>query len=173
MAQTRQKAKGRREDGAFVALPCRVLDSENFKKLTGKGLKLLLDLCSQLRFKRGGAINNGDLTAAMTILCDRGWNSNESLDYAIKELLHYGFISVTRKGYKKVCSLYAVTWLAIDDCNGKLDVKPTRKSSNEYFNDKPKWVRPKRKTNSLHRKTDIYAPDNGVKVVGLVKNAAN
>ncbi len=48
-------AKGRREGGAFVAMPCAVLDHPNFIRLTPKGVKLLMELCSQLRMKQGGA----------------------------------------------------------------------------------------------------------------------
>jgi hypothetical protein len=44
--------------------------------------------------------------------------------------LAHGFIEQTRQGGKNQCSLYAVTWLAIDECNGKLDVNPTRAASN-------------------------------------------
>jgi hypothetical protein len=49
---------------------------------------------------------------------------------ALAELLALGFIEQTRQGGKNQCSLYAVTWLAIDECNGKLYVKPTNVASN-------------------------------------------
>lgn len=166
MAQKRDKAKGRRESGAFIPIPCKVINSENFKRLNGKAIKLLLDLCSQLRFKQGGTINNGDLNATMTDMRPRGWTSNETLDFAIKELLHYGFIIATRKPTaKKVCILYAVTWWAIDECNGKLDDTPTSSPPNNYHEVKQKWQRPKRKKKSLPRNTDISTSENGVQVI--------
>jgi hypothetical protein len=59
-----------------------------------------------------------------------GWHSQGSVHKALTELLALGFIEQTRQGGKNQCSLYAVTWLAIDDCKGKLDVNPTRVASN-------------------------------------------
>ncbi|MEW8202723.1 MAG: hypothetical protein AB2764_11535 [Candidatus Thiodiazotropha endolucinida] len=145
MAITREKAKNRREQGPFVPLPCSVLNHDNFKKLSSKAVKLLMDMVAQLRFKNGGTVNNGDISAAMTIMKDRGWSSKESLDYALRELMYYGFVKITRQGGRHKASLYAVTWWAIDECNGKLDVKETRKPSNEWKESKKKWRRPRRK----------------------------
>ena len=79
MALTRQKAKGRRESGAFLAIPCSVINSDNYRKLSAKGVKLLWDVASQLRMKMGGPYNNGDLCITPKIMIDRGWNSRESL----------------------------------------------------------------------------------------------
>ena len=141
----RIKAKGRRESGAFVPFPCSVLNHPNFKILSSKGLKLLVDMVSQMRFKKGGSINNGDLTATWSILKERGWKSRESLNYALKELLHYGFIELTRQGGRHIPSLYAVTWWAIDECKGKLDVPETRVPSNKWKEIKEPWERPTRK----------------------------
>ncbi len=59
-----------------------------------------------------------------------GWSSQGSIHGALVELIGNGFIEQTRQGGKNQCSLYAVTWLAIDDCKGKLDVNPTRVASN-------------------------------------------
>jgi len=74
--------------------------------------------------------NNGDLSAAPKIMKLYGWNSQGSLHKALAELLAFGFIEQTRQGGKNQCSLYAVTWLPIDDCKGKLDVSPTKVPSN-------------------------------------------
>ena len=145
MARTRLKAKGRRESGAFVPLPVSVLNHRNFLGLSAKAVKLLIDLCAQLRFKRGGPINNGDLTAAWSIMQERGWHSKETLQNALEELRHYGFLTLTRQGGRNLCSLFAVTWWAIDDCGGKLDVSETRVPSNDWRNECKDWTRRTRK----------------------------
>jgi hypothetical protein len=58
----------------------------------------------------------------------RGWTSKDQLAKAIAELLERGWLTVTRQGGfsggRHLPRLYAVTWLGIDYCGGKLDVKP-------------------------------------------------
>lgn len=132
MALTRIKAKGRRESGPFVALPCSVLSHPNRKALSFKGSKLLFDLLDQLRFGADGPTNNGDLTIAWAIMKEYGWSSKETLHNAVRELEYYGFIKLTRQGGRNKCSLYAVTWWAINECGGKLDIKETSVPSNEW-----------------------------------------
>lgn len=161
MARTLSKAKGRRDEGLFITIPCRVLESQNYRQLSAKGTRLLLDMCSQLRFKRGGEANNGDLSATLSTLRGYGWNSNECLRHAISELLHYGLIQKTRQGGRNRCSLYAVTWLAIDECGGKLDVSATRVASGKWKDEKPKWKRPRRNTKSLGRFCNSTRPYTG------------
>lgn len=155
------KAKGRRESGPFVPLPKHVIKHPNFNNLRGSALKLLMYMCSQLHFKEGGSVNNGDISAAMTIMKKYGWKSNETLNYALKELLYYEFIMITRQGGRNKCSLYAVTWWAIDECKGKLDVNATRVPPGNWKEVKTKWERPKRKTKSVHRKHNIISPIYG------------
>lgn len=169
MALSRQKAKGRRESGAFIPLPVSVLHHPNFSRLTAKAVKLLMDLCSQLRFKKGGSVNNGDLSAAFSLMQPRGWRSEETLQNALDELLHFNFLTRTRKGGKNLCALYAVTWWAIDECNGKLDIRETRAPSNQWKNDcedfmprRKRKQRKHRKTESLPRKTHRITPIVGV-----------
>jgi hypothetical protein len=169
MARTLLKAKGRRESGAFVPFPVTVLNHENFLRLSAKAVKLLLDLCAQLRFKRGGSVNNGDLCAALSVMQPRGWRSEETLQNALDELKHMGFVIRTRQGGRNRCSLYAVTWWAIDECDGKLDVAATRAPSNDWQNDRTPFV-PRRKKNkakkkSLPRKTQKITP-----MVGVIDN---
>lgn len=93
--------------------------------LSHKAAHLLDNLAAQLNGK-----NNGDLSAAPAIMELFGWTSRGSICDALTELLALGFIEQTRQGGKNKCSLYAVTWLPIDECSGKLDVKPTRLASN-------------------------------------------
>lgn len=122
--RSRSKHKGRQESGPFLALPRAVLNSENYRALSAKAVKLLVDLGSQY-----SGSNNGDLSAAWRLMQPRGWRSRDTLTMALAELLQFGLIEKTRQGGKNCCSLYAVTWHAIDDCKGKLDVAPTRVAS--------------------------------------------
>jgi len=146
MALNRIKAKGRREGGIFVPFPVEVLSHLNFINLSSKAKHLLFDLASQLCFKQGGTVNNGDLTASFTVMQKRGWKSRESLDLAIKELLYYAFVKLTRQGgFRAGPNLYAFTFFAIDDCNGKLFIPATITPSGDWKITKKKWERPKRK----------------------------
>jgi len=81
---------------------------------------LLFDLFSQFRGN-----NNGDLCAAWKFMRPRGWRSEGTLNKAKKQLLALGLIVETRKGARpNKAGLYAVTWCALDDCGGKLDITP-------------------------------------------------
>lgn len=159
MGRTRAKAKGRRESGAFIPLPVSVLNHANFARLTPKAVKLLIDLCVQLRFREGGTVNNGDITAAWKLMEPRGWQSKDTLYRALDELLHYGFVIRTRQGGRNLCSLFAVTWWAIDECAGKLDIKPTRAPSNEWRNECELW-NPKLKLKPVPRQSGQRCPSH-------------
>ena len=79
---------------------------------------LLWDLAAQYR-----GDNNGDMSAAWKQMRPRGWKSEETLNKAKKELLGACLIVETVKGARpNKCSLYALTWYALDDCDGKLDI---------------------------------------------------
>lgn len=115
----------RRKKGRWAGVPHRVLDSENYKRLNGWDVRLLLDLSKQYNGN-----NNGDLSAAFNQFKDIGWRSSGTLNQSLKNLIKYGFIQKTRQGGKNHCSLYALTWEAIDDCKGKIEVRPTKTASN-------------------------------------------
>jgi hypothetical protein len=93
--------------------------SAEYAALSPRAVKALLDLYCQFR-----GSNNGDLCAAWTIMSKRGWTSKDQLDKALRELLETGWIIVTRMGGNRVARLYAVSFLGIDTCGGKLDVAP-------------------------------------------------
>ena len=79
---------------------------------------LLFDLAAQYR-----GDNNGDLCAAWKLMHPRGWKSEETLCKAKRDLLEACLIVETRKGARpNKCSLFALTWYALDDCGGKLDI---------------------------------------------------
>jgi hypothetical protein len=119
--RNRRKHAGRVETGSFFALPHAVMASPAFRSLSAHAVKLLCDLGGQYR----GA-NNGDLSAAWRIMEPLGWRSRDTLARALRELRGAGLIEMARQGGLHRCSLYALTWLAIDECNGKLDVPATR-----------------------------------------------
>lgn len=120
----RRKFMGRVESGGFFALPHAVMASPAFRGLSAPAVKMLCDLGGQYR----GA-NNGDLSAAWRIMQPKGWRSRDTLSRAIRELRDAGLIEQTRQGGLHRCSLYALTWLAIDECGGKLDVPATSVAS--------------------------------------------
>ncbi len=157
MARDRIKAKGRRDGGAFVALPCDVLTHSNFSRLSAKGTKLFTDLCAQLNMKRGGPNNNGDLTIAWSIMSKRAWSSKQTLYSARDELLHYDWIILTRQGGRHVPSLYALTFFAINECGGKLEIGETVTALGTWKTEKPTWV-PPRKSKTVPRRSYHIGP---------------
>lgn len=140
MALNRQKSQGRRDGDKFFALPYAVIESPNFQKLSGSAVKLLVQMGHQLRFQKGGTKNNGDLCVSWSVMKERGWRSKDTLQRARNELLYYGFIELTRTGLAMVRGkphLYALTFLAIDECGGKLDVAATRVPSGSWKEERP------------------------------------
>jgi len=121
MARTLLKSKGRAESGSFIQLPHAILESSEYANLSAPAVKLLLDLFAQFRGK-----NNGDFTAAWSVMSRRGWRSRDTLRRALAVLIEKGWIIKTRQGGRRICCLYAVTWKAIDNCGEKLDHPPTR-----------------------------------------------
>ena len=122
MARSKQwkAAKDKRDSGPFVTLPLSVLDSRAYIEASPHARMLLVDLLMQYR-----GDNNGDLSAAWKFMKLRGWRSEETLAKAKRALLDLRLIVETRKGARpNKCSLYAVTWCALDPCGGKLELMP-------------------------------------------------
>jgi len=117
----RAKLTGRGRVVSFVQLPHKLLNCDNYLSLSPKAVKLLLDLYVQYR-----GSNNGDFSIPWSRMKERGWRSKDTLYKARDELIENGFVVQTRQGGKHRCSLYAITWRPIDDCNGKLECPPTR-----------------------------------------------
>lgn len=124
MALKRNKAIGRKESGSFAALPHVVIDSADFRGLSGSALKVLIGLLRQYR-----GSNNGDLSAPFTHAKAWGIGSKTTLANALEELQTAELITRTREGrFIKpggCCALYAITWRPIDECDGKLEVAAT------------------------------------------------
>jgi hypothetical protein len=108
----------------FAGLPHAVMEHEDYINLPACAKMLLFDLIYQYRGK-----NNGDLHAAWSILRKRGFKSQATLSKAKKALIKADLIRCTREGVflnpGRSCSLYALTWKPIDECNGKHDLQPS------------------------------------------------
>jgi len=133
-SKQRLRAKGRQTTGRFLRLPAAVFEHPAFKTLSPRATKLFVDIGTQYR-----GYNNGDLAATLKMMRERGWNSSDQLFKARRELEERGLILVTRQGGLNRCSLYALTCFEIDECNGKLDVSPTKVAPNNFR----KWSVPK------------------------------
>lgn len=122
----RLKKKGRATTGRFLMLKHHVLESKEFAALSPRALKLLIDIASKFNGR-----NNGDLSATFSELSKRGWKSSGTVDKAKKELLDRKWLILTRQGGRNRCSLFALSWLPVDECNGKHDYPVERVASNE------------------------------------------
>lgn len=112
----------RREPGGFAALPHCLLESKVYIRLSAHAVKLLNDLLAQFK-----GFNNGDLCLSWSVMVKRGWKSRDTLNKARKELMDVELIFVSRYGDRKRAHLYALTFFAIDECGGKLDIDATSK----------------------------------------------
>lgn len=125
MASSKPHGRKKGKGGRFAGIPHHILDCPNYQQIGAWESRLLLELARQYN-----GSNNGDLSAPWSQLKDRGWKSKGTLNKALKTLLRFGFIELTRQGGKHRCALYALTWLDIHDCKGKLEVRPTSTPSN-------------------------------------------
>jgi hypothetical protein len=96
-----------------------VFDSAAYLQLSPHACKLLLDLASQYR-----GDNNGDLTAAWSVMSKRGWRSRTTLWRCKSELVELGFVYVTRIGrMPNTCELLAAyfspSWTAFQADRGR------------------------------------------------------
>jgi hypothetical protein len=119
--------KGRQPVAPFLRLPRNLVDSDAWIGTSPRAIKLLIDLLSQFR-----GYNNGDFSAAWKLMEPRGWRSRDQLHKAKNELLERDLIILTRQGGRNKCSLFGVTWLPIDECNGKLDVRSSSDPSHSW-----------------------------------------
>jgi len=135
VSSKREKVKGRTVSGPFLQLPKSVINRSECYTLSHRAFKLLFDLYSQYNGR-----NNGDFCMAWSVMSNRGWKSRETLNEARKDLLKSDFIIVTRVGGRNKPTLYAITFLSIDECKGKLDVKPTNIPSHYWKKERPEIV---------------------------------
>lgn len=111
--------------GGYGALPRVIWEHPDYFGLSGNATKLLIDFTCQYNGR-----NNGDMTAAYSILKKRGWKSQDTISKAVKQLLDARLVIRTREGRfcnpGGFCHLYGITWQPINECPGKnLDIGPT------------------------------------------------
>ena len=127
----RRKAHGRGA-ATYLGIPHCVFRSDEFGRLDGWALKLLIELAGKYT-----GFNNGDLSCAFSQLEARGWNSSGTLSKALRRLLSDRWIVRTRHGGRNRCALYAVTWWQTDPCEGKqLEVSAEKSPSNLWQQNK-------------------------------------
>ena len=122
----KSNSRGRAKNRRYAGIPHDVMESASYCGASGNALKLLLELARQYN-----GYNNGDLSAAFSVLKSRGWRSKNTLKRCLDELLERRLIVKTREGWFSNpgarCALYALTWHPIDECSGKeLELGPTR-----------------------------------------------
>lgn len=126
MALTREKSKGRKSTGRFAGIPHAVMNHPDYIALSAYAVRLLLEMARQFN-----GHNNGDLSAAFSVLKKRGFKSKTTLAKLLRELEGNDLIRCSRPwrflNPGSQCALFALTWLAMDECPGKgLELKPTR-----------------------------------------------
>ena len=114
-------ARSRKKRHRFAQLPHWVFKTDEYASLSHKARSLLIEITLNYDGK-----NNGDLSATFNQMKARGWKSPNTLQAAKNELVEAGFIQVSRAGsFRNTPTLYALTWLNVDDCKGKIDIPVT------------------------------------------------
>ncbi|GAB3288846.1 hypothetical protein [Parahaliea aestuarii] len=127
MGRNIQKAKGRSANAKpFGRLPKEIWEHPDYCNLKPlSAYKMLMEFACQYNGR-----NNGDLTAAYSVLKARGWKSQDTINNAVEALMRAGLVVRSRTGRfcnpGGRCHLYALTWLPVDECPGKaLEIAPT------------------------------------------------
>lgn len=150
----RIKAKGRKESGSFVRVPHAILNHENYTALSPQAKQLLWDLYAQYNGR-----NNGDFCCTWSMMKKRNWRSESTLSDARKELLYYGWIVCSRQGGRNIASLYGITFQAIDECKGKLDIAETTTAPGTWKTPKEiSWKEWKKKDSLLRNVVQLTTP---------------
>ncbi len=128
----------KRKNGRFIGIPYHIASSEQFAKLKAPSVKLIIDLLTQYNGN-----NNGMLSPCYTLMKKRNW-ARSSLYRAYADLVHSGFIVVTRQGMKirGFPTLVAITWNSVDEpikCSFDVDVKISPVPLSFWNRDKSQW----------------------------------
>jgi hypothetical protein len=154
-----------RVDGPFLALPHYYFRTPEFAALSGRAVKLLLEIGLQYT-----GSNNGDLAATHSMMRLRGFKSADQLRKARDELVNTGWIMVTRQGGRHAPSLYALTFHNIDRCKAKLDIgagparhlwKPENAHRRELVTRPAYAERVTKRQAPVHRRADYRRPQHG------------
>ena len=137
-----------------------VMDSPNYRALSHRAVRLLMDIARQYN-----GSNNGDLCATFSVMKPRGWTSKDQLWKALEELEYFGFILKSRQGGKHLCNLFALTWFPIDECRGKHELGVGKTPSNKWMTEQKPYSQ---KLESLPRHAGNPGPPCGPFPQGLV-----
>jgi hypothetical protein len=97
------------DGGSWIPLPMAVLNSSAFTNLPFSAKVMLIELVRQISL-----VNNGFLRASRNMLKPRGWNSQDTITRALKQLEAAELIFKTHQGGRpNRASLYAVTWTSL------------------------------------------------------------
>ena len=125
--QDYSRSKGRRKLPLFTMLRHDVMDSPNYRALSHRAVRLLMDIARQYN-----GSNNGDLCVTYKVMKPRGWTSKDQLWKALEELEYYGLIVRSRQGGQHMCSLFALTWFEIHECKGKHELRASKSPPNNW-----------------------------------------
>jgi len=145
----RSRLKGRMEGGHFVPFPLAVLNAPKFIGLSANAKRLLFDMAAGFKFG-----HNGDVSVARSLMKKRRWKSHAGLSKALNELLAAGLVEQTRVGGLHQCALFGFSWLAVDECDGKLDVASTKVPSGLW---RGTSAPPRSFAQPLHKATEAHA----------------
>ena len=126
MAASYSKSKGRSNKERYILIPHNVVESEDFLKLSFSAKTTLIAIAHQFN-----GYNNGDLSFAHSRALVWGFGSKSTLAKALKELMAADLIVRSRDPRRDrdnphgQCSLYALTWLKVDECKGKHELNAT------------------------------------------------
>ncbi len=109
-----------KQKGGVCCIPRHVLSGPDCKNLNHAAHRLLSMFAIQYNGK-----NNGDLCATRSFLAEYGFNSDDTISRSIAALLASGLIVKTRAGFagpdgRRLCSLYGLTWLPIDEISDRI-----------------------------------------------------
>ena len=114
-----KKAKCQYKPGRnFFSFPRSLIQHQDYFSMTYAAKALLHDMCALYN-----GFNNGDISIPISVMKKFGWPS-ATLDRAKDELLSKAWIYKTRQGGKGKhfsCSLYAISFIPLDDIGSKID----------------------------------------------------
>lgn len=115
------KKRGVAVAGAWLPLPLEFMRSRACAEVSPHATKLLMDVLSM---HGPNATRNGDISITPKLMRLRGWSGRETLNAAVRELLEFGLLALTRQGSRLDCSLFACTLYPLDCDMRKLEVGP-------------------------------------------------
>jgi len=133
MAKKKSRTTQKVSLGRHIRAPYAVGLSSNYANLSRNAMALFNDLEMQM-----SSHFNGTLVITLSAMPPSRWKSAHLLYRARDELLHYGFITLTRQGGKNRASYYALTFINIEAKEG-LDVRSTSEPSDDYKIERPKF----------------------------------